>query len=176
MSSRDLTTGSIPKHLMALGVPVIGAMLLQSVYAIVDLAWIKRLGEDAVAGLSINFQIFFVILALSQVIATTAMADISQLWGSGEREECRRACSGTCCRRSPLSRRGLVVLLLSMKRRAFFRGKKQWSHRKRKATRPTGRPEPRLRPRQRQLLLQPGDPRARRWKDSFAHASARART
>ena len=80
MSSRDLTTGSISKHMMALSVPVIGAMLLQSVYAIVDLAWIKRLGEDAVAGLSINFQIFFVILALSQVIATTAMADISQLW------------------------------------------------------------------------------------------------
>ncbi len=93
MSSRDLTTGSIPKHLMALGVPVIGAMLLQSVYAIVDLAWIKRLGEDAVAGLSINFQIFFVILALSQVIATTAMADISQLWGSGEREDARGAFS-----------------------------------------------------------------------------------
>ena len=93
MASRDLTTGSIPRHLMALGVPVIGAMLLQSVYAIVDLAWIKRLGEEAVAGLSINFQIFFVILALSQVIATTAMADISQLWGKGERKGARAAFS-----------------------------------------------------------------------------------
>lgn len=93
MASRDLTTGSIPKHLMALGVPVIGAMLLQSVYAIVDLAWVKRLGEEAVAGLSINFQIFFVILALSQVIATTAMADISQLWGKGDREGARSAFS-----------------------------------------------------------------------------------
>ncbi|MFT5583304.1 MAG: putative MATE family efflux protein [Cognaticolwellia sp.] len=93
MASRDLTTGSIPRHLMALGVPVIGAMLLQSVYAIVDLAWIKRLGEESVAGLSINFQIFFVILALSQVIATTAMADMSQLWGKGEREGARGAFS-----------------------------------------------------------------------------------
>lgn len=93
MASRDLTTGSIPKHLFALGLPVIGAMLLQSVYAIVDLAWIKRLGEDAVAGLSINFQIFFVILALSQVIATTAMADMSQLWGKGDREGARGAFS-----------------------------------------------------------------------------------
>lgn len=93
MASRDLTTGSIPKHMLALGVPVIGAMLLQSVYAIVDLAWVKRLGEEAVAGLSINFQIFFVILALSQVIATTAMADMSQLWGKGEREGARGAFS-----------------------------------------------------------------------------------
>ncbi|MED5372794.1 MAG: MATE family efflux transporter [Myxococcota bacterium] len=91
MASRDLTTGSIPKHLLALAVPVIGAMLLQSVYALVDLMWIKRLGEQAVAGLSINLQVFFIILSLSQVISTTAMADMSNLWGKGERDKARDA-------------------------------------------------------------------------------------
>ncbi len=57
-------------------------MGLQSVYAIVDLAFVARLGEASVAGLAISFQVFFIILALSQIVATTALAEISQAYGA----------------------------------------------------------------------------------------------
>ena len=58
-------------------------MGLQSIYAIVDLAFVARLGEASVAGLSISFQVFFIILALSQIVATSALAEISQAYGAG---------------------------------------------------------------------------------------------
>jgi len=59
-------------------------MLLNSAYAMIDLAWVGSLGEPAVAGLSISLQAFFIILAIAQIIATTALADISQAYGRGE--------------------------------------------------------------------------------------------
>jgi putative MATE family efflux protein len=72
---------------VALTVPVVGAMLLQSVYALVDLAFVARLGKEAVAGLSVCLQVFFVVLALGQVLAVTALAGISQAYGSGKLKE-----------------------------------------------------------------------------------------
>ena len=68
-------------------------MLLQSAYAIIDLAWVSKLGEAAVAGLSISLQAFFIVLAVSQAIATTALADISQAYGAGRIAEARAAFS-----------------------------------------------------------------------------------
>jgi len=59
-------------------------MLLQSVYALVDLAFVARLGKEAVAGLSVCLQVFFVVLALGQVLAVSALAGISQAYGSGK--------------------------------------------------------------------------------------------
>lgn len=62
-------------------------MLLQSVYAIVDLAFVGRLGETAVAGLSISFQVFFIVLACGQILAATALANVSQAWGARRFEQ-----------------------------------------------------------------------------------------
>ena len=52
MAARDLTTGSIPQHLVALALPVLLGTLLQSAYALVDLWFVGRLGSDAVAGVA----------------------------------------------------------------------------------------------------------------------------
>ncbi len=93
IGARNLTEGDIPTHLFALALPVVGAMLLQSVYAIIDLAFVGRLGETAVAGLSISFQVFFIILAISQIMATTALANVSQAYGAGRFAEARGAFS-----------------------------------------------------------------------------------
>ncbi len=84
IATRDLTQGSIRRHLVALASPVFVAMLLQSTYALVDLAWVGRLGEQAVAALSISLQAFFIVLAIAQIIATTTLAEISQAYGAGK--------------------------------------------------------------------------------------------
>ncbi|MCB9733589.1 MAG: MATE family efflux transporter [Deltaproteobacteria bacterium] len=64
-------------------------MLLQSLYALVDLAWVRSLGQEAVAGLSISLQAFFIILAVSQVVATTALAELSRAYGEGRVDDAR---------------------------------------------------------------------------------------
>ena len=42
---KDLTQGPIPKHVVALAVPMIFGMLLQTLYFFVDLYFVSRLGE-----------------------------------------------------------------------------------------------------------------------------------
>jgi putative MATE family efflux protein len=59
-------------------------MLLQSAYALIDLYWVRFLGTASVAALSISLQAFFIILALAQMVAITAQAQISQNYGAGK--------------------------------------------------------------------------------------------
>ena len=68
-------------------------MIMQSVYALADLVFIGRLGETAVAGLSICLQLFFVILALSRVLGTTVLARVSQLYGADRLEQAQASMS-----------------------------------------------------------------------------------
>jgi len=65
-------------------------MGLQSVYALVDLAYVRQLGEASVAGLSVSFQAFFLVLAMAKVVGTTLLARVSQLYGRQEVIEARR--------------------------------------------------------------------------------------
>ena len=75
---------------MKLATPVFVAMGLQSAYALIDLAWVGGLGDKAVAGLAISLQAFFIVLALAQVLATTALAELSQAYGAGRVADARR--------------------------------------------------------------------------------------
>ncbi|TNF28123.1 MAG: MATE family efflux transporter [Deltaproteobacteria bacterium] len=87
---RDLTRGPIPTHIVKLATPVVVAMALQSAYALIDLAWVRGLGADAVTGLATSFQAFFIVLALAQVVAVTELAELSQAYGAGRIAHARR--------------------------------------------------------------------------------------
>lgn len=89
-----LTTGPIRGHVIALATPVAAAMVLQSLYALIDLAWVGRLGGEAVAGLGISLQAFFLVLAISQVVATAMLARVSRRYGAGEVQEAWRDFAG----------------------------------------------------------------------------------
>jgi len=94
--ARDLTTGSIPRHIVTLALPVVAAMGLQSVYALVDLGYIRQLGEASVAGLSVSFQAFFLVLAMAKVVGTTLLSRVSHLYGQQQVEEARRVFTRYC--------------------------------------------------------------------------------
>ncbi len=84
MAQHDLTAGPVPRQLRALWLPTLAAMALQSVYAFVDLVFVAMLGDRAVAALGITLQAFFIILALGQMVGTTALSDVSQAYGRGD--------------------------------------------------------------------------------------------
>ncbi len=65
-------------------------MSLQSVYALVDLVYVRQLGEVSVAGLAISFQVFFLILALARVVGTTILSRVSQLYGADQIAQARQ--------------------------------------------------------------------------------------
>lgn len=62
-------------------------MLMFTLYLMVDLYFVGRLGPDAVAAVSISSNAFFVILGLSFVLGIGGMALIAQAFGRGDYEE-----------------------------------------------------------------------------------------
>ncbi|MGB5751143.1 MAG: MATE family efflux transporter [Desulfobacterales bacterium] len=77
----DLTEGPILKTLVKLAVPVTISMVLFTVYLLVDIYFVGRLGSDAVAALSISSNAFFIHLGFSTILGTGGMALIAQAFG-----------------------------------------------------------------------------------------------
>jgi putative MATE family efflux protein len=78
---QDLTTGSISKHLLKTMSFMLVTMLFQTLYFLVDLYWVGRLGSQAVAAVGIAGNLNFLVLALSQMLGVGATAIISHAVG-----------------------------------------------------------------------------------------------
>jgi putative MATE family efflux protein len=78
---RDLTQGSIPQQIIAMAVPIFAGMLLQTLYYMVDLFFVSRLGDAAIAGVSAAGNVTFLVFALTQMLGVGVVALISQAVG-----------------------------------------------------------------------------------------------
>ena len=78
---RDLTKGPVMGHLLSMAAFIGISQLFQTLYFIVDLYFVSRLGNAAVAGVSAAGNVFFVALAASQMIAIGALALVAQSIG-----------------------------------------------------------------------------------------------
>ena len=74
---KDLTQGSIFKHVITMALPIAIGMLLQTLYFVVDLYFVAKLGDAAVAGVSSAGNVMFIIMALTQMVGVGAVALIS---------------------------------------------------------------------------------------------------
>ncbi|HEY0662010.1 MAG TPA: MATE family efflux transporter [Lysobacter sp.] len=77
----DLTQGSITKHLVAMAAPIAIGMLFQTLYYLVDLYFVARLGDAAIAGVGAAGNAQFIVMALTQVLGVGTMALIAQAVG-----------------------------------------------------------------------------------------------
>lgn len=78
---KDLTQGPITRQLIALSVPIAIGMLFQTLYFLVDLYFVSRLGDAAIAGVSSAGTVTFVILALTQMLGAGTVALVAQAAG-----------------------------------------------------------------------------------------------
>lgn len=78
---RDLTQGPISRQILAMALPICAGMLLQTLYYVVDLYFVSRLGDAAVAGVSAAGNLMFVVFALTQMLGVGIVALISQAVG-----------------------------------------------------------------------------------------------
>lgn len=83
---RDLTRGSIPRHIFAMAAPIAVGMLVQTLYYLVDLYFVSRLGEVALAGASAASNVMFLGIALTQMLSVGTVATVSHAVGSQDRE------------------------------------------------------------------------------------------
>jgi len=78
---QDLTQGSITRHLIKMAVPIAVGMLFQTLYFLVDLFFVARLGDGAIAGVGAAGNLTFVVMALTQVLGVGTTTLISHASG-----------------------------------------------------------------------------------------------
>ncbi len=90
---RDLTRGPLLGHIAAMATPIAVGMLVQTLYFLVDLYFVSRLGGVALAGVSAAGNAMFLVLALTQVLSVGTIAVVSHAVGAEDRpppSPCRR--------------------------------------------------------------------------------------
>jgi putative MATE family efflux protein len=86
----DLTQGPISKLIVKLAVPSALGMMMHTAYNLADLFFVGRLGSHAVAAISIAGNAFFIMMGLSIILGTGAMAMIAQAFGRKDHEQADR--------------------------------------------------------------------------------------
>lgn len=84
---RDLTRGPLSGHLIAMAIPIAVGMLVQTLYYLVDLYFVSRLGGTALAGVSAAGNVFFLGLALTQSLSVGTIALVSHAVGGRDQAE-----------------------------------------------------------------------------------------
>ena len=74
-SHQDFTSGSLNRAILLLAIPMILEMVLESLFAVVDVFWVGRLGADAVATVGLTESLLSLVFAigLGLSLSTTAM-------------------------------------------------------------------------------------------------------
>lgn len=83
----DLTQGSIPRHIVRMSIPMAIGMLFQTLYYLVDLYFVGRLGDAAIAGVSAAGNIQFIVMALTQVLGVGTMVLIAHAAGRKDKAD-----------------------------------------------------------------------------------------
>ena len=78
---KDLTQGPIARLLVAMAVPIAVGMLFQTLYFLVDLYFVSRLGDAAIAGVSTAGTVSFIILAATQMLGVGTVALVANAAG-----------------------------------------------------------------------------------------------
>ena len=86
---QDFTTGSIPRHLLKTTSFMLVTMVFQTLYFLIDLYWVGRLGKEAVAAVGISGNLFFIVLAATQMLGVGTTTLVSYAAGQKDRD---RAC------------------------------------------------------------------------------------
>src|SRR5262245_30422616 len=78
---QDLTTGSLTNHLLKTTSFMLVSMIFQTLYILVDLFWVGRLGTDAIAAVGLAGNLSFVVIAITQVLGVGATTVVSHAAG-----------------------------------------------------------------------------------------------
>ena len=82
----DLTTGSLTRHLLKTTGFMLVSMVAQTLYFLIDLYWVGRLGKEAVAAVGIAGNLTFIVLAVTQMLAVGTTTLVSHAAGRKDRE------------------------------------------------------------------------------------------
>jgi putative MATE family efflux protein len=83
---QDLTSGSLTGHLLKTTSFMLVSMVFQTLYILVDLFWVGRLGTDAIAAVGLAGNISFIVIAITQVLGVGSTTLISHAAGRKDQD------------------------------------------------------------------------------------------
>ena len=84
---QDLTTGPLTRHLLKTTSFMLVTMVFQTLYFLIDLYWVGRLGTDSIAAVGIAGNLTFIVLALTQMLGVGTTTVVSHAVGRKEHEK-----------------------------------------------------------------------------------------
>jgi putative MATE family efflux protein len=83
---KDLSAGSIPGHVASMSLQMFIGMVVQVAYFVTDLKFVAMLGNDVAAGFSAAGNLWFAVLALTQILNVGTAAMVSHAVGAKQHE------------------------------------------------------------------------------------------
>ena len=82
----DFTKGSLSKAIFLLAVPMVFEMLMESVFALVDIYFVSQVSTNAVATIGLTESVVTLIYAVAVGISMAATAIVARRIGEGDKE------------------------------------------------------------------------------------------
>jgi putative MATE family efflux protein len=93
---KDLTQGSVTKHLLHMSAFMAVSMVVQTLYLLADLFWVGRLGKEAIAGVGVAGNLTMLVLAVTQMLGVGTTALISQAAGRKDQPHAELVFNQSC--------------------------------------------------------------------------------
>ena len=93
---KDLTTGSVTRHLLHMSAFMAVSMVAQTLYLLADLFWVGRLGKEAIAAVGVAGNLTMIVLALTQMLGVGTTALIAQAAGRKDQARAELVLNQSC--------------------------------------------------------------------------------
>src|SRR5450755_3903000 len=85
-SHQDFTKGNLNRAIVLLAIPMVLEMVLESLFAVVDVFWVGRLGANAVATVGLTESLLSLVMAIGLGLAMSTTAMVARRIGEKDPE------------------------------------------------------------------------------------------